>query len=179
MLARSQRVTLRRLREDDVRHFQAYRSDPEIARYQDWADMTDDEARGFLAEMSRVSPILRSGHWTQIAVASVATDRLLGDMGLFLSQDETEAEIGITLARENHGRGLATEAMSLAIDLVFKTPSVERIICGADRRNTSSLALINRLGFIWSHEEPSETALGQPGQIDDMFVLQRRGSFQK
>lgn len=164
---------MRRLRETDLPVFQAYRSDPDISRYQSWEHMSGEEALAFLSAMSRVPTVLRAGRWTQIAVAGRESDVLIGDIGLHMSKVETEVEIGISLARDHQGKGLATEAMMLAVDHVFETPSVARILCGADRRNTPSLAMIRRLGFDWSHEETVQCDDGMAPSVDDMFILHR------
>ncbi|THH34691.1 N-acetyltransferase [Aliishimia ponticola] len=163
------RVALRRLAPSDLEPFQAYRNDPQIGQFQDWALMGRDEALGFLSRMSRLEPVLRPGQWGQIAIADAGSNDLLGDMGLFLSQDGSEAEVGITLAAPHHGKGLASEAMQLAMTFVFDTAPVRRIICGADDRNLASLRLIKRLGFNWTHTETMED-----GARDEIFAMTRQ-----
>ncbi|MDA7427501.1 GNAT family N-acetyltransferase [Primorskyibacter aestuariivivens] len=168
---RGERVVLRRMAEGDLDRFLAYRSDPEVARYQSWEVMDRDRARGFLAHCAVVTPLLRPGHWVQIAVASSHDDRLLGDMGLFLSEDGTLAELGITLSRDAQGQGRAIEAMRLACDLVFGHTQAQRILGIADIRNAASLTLLQRAGFTFTHEESSEQD-GQP--ITERFYALRR-----
>jgi RimJ/RimL family protein N-acetyltransferase len=74
----SQRVRLRRLRASDFRAFHAYRSDPDVARYQGWSPMSEDEAMTFLRENGRNAE-LEPGEWAQIGIASLDDDRLIGD----------------------------------------------------------------------------------------------------
>lgn len=167
-IARAERTILRRTSPDDCMEFQAYRTDPDIARFQSWDAMSDAEALEFLRHVGKVEPLLRPGHWSQIAVAHADTDGMIGDMGLFPSSTGQEAEIGITLARAHQGQGHATTAMTLAIDLIFATTGVSRIICGADQRNAPSLALIARLPFRFTHSEE------MPGGVDDMYELTRQ-----
>lgn len=143
--ATGHRVTLRNLTAADLAAFQAYRGDPGVARYQGWTAMTDDQARAFLLAMSGV-PLLTRGDWTQIAIADVE-GQLIGDMGLHQSDDGASVELGITLARAAQGRGLATEAMRLAIALVWDHPEVTTIRTWADRRNIASVALCHRVGL--------------------------------
>lgn len=141
-------TTLRRLHPTDKDTFLAYRNDPDVARYQNWPQLSDKAATGFLYHMQSVTPLLRPGHWAQIAVADATTDHLIGDMGLFLSQDGTEAEIGITLQSASQCQGHAFRAMQMAMTYLFNTTNITRIIAGADARNTRSLALIHRLPFV-------------------------------
>ena len=142
----AERVTLRRLRLDDLPAFSAYRADPDVARWQGWSPMTVEAARAFLAEMSAV-PLFVRGEWAQIALADPTSDALLGDIGLFLSADAREAEIGITLARGAQGRGIATEAVALALELVFAATQVERVLGVTDARNAPCIRLLERAGL--------------------------------
>lgn len=160
-------TTLRRLCADDLKPFQAYRNDPDIARYQDWTQMADDEAAGFLSHMSRVTPLLRPGRWTQIAVAQSPDDALIGDMGLHLSADGMQAEIGITLASAHHGQGHATRAMTLAAQFLFGETAITRINAYADLRNTASCRLMPRAGFTQTGTEITD------GITEAVFTLHR------
>lgn len=168
-LMRSGEIGLRRLADEDLLPFLAYRREPEVARYQSWAVMDTMEAAAFLRRMARVDPLFQTSTWTQIAVADMATATLMGDVGLYLSHDATEAELGITLASVHWGKGIATCAMRLAFALAFADPGIRRIVCGADQRNQRSLDLIRRLGFTHSHTE----TVGPPGEIDEVFHLER------
>ncbi|WP_299728245.1 GNAT family N-acetyltransferase [uncultured Tateyamaria sp.] len=143
----TQSTTLRRLSPDDLRAFQAYRNDPVVAQFQSWEAMDDDRAAGFLTHAATSEPLFTPGHWTQIAVADAETDALLGDMGLHLSQDQTEAELGITLARAAQGQGHATRAVALAVGLLFDETPIDRIRAWADIRNMASQNLMVRAGF--------------------------------
>lgn len=152
----SETTTLRRLTPDDLRAFQAYRNDPEIARFQSWEVMDDDRATGFLHRCAAVDPLLRTGHWTQIAVAETDSDLLIGDMGLRLSEVAPEGEVGITLARAHHGQGHAQRAMKLAIGLMFDTTPIQNIKAWADVRNVASRRLVERCDFTFLGIETTE-----------------------
>ena len=142
----SGRIVLRRLGPGDLERFQAYRSDPLVARYQGWDTMSDDEARSFLADVAE-SPLLQPGHWSQIAIARAYDGDLLGDIGLFVSADGAEAEIGISLRREAQGQGLAAEAFGEAMRLLFDHTAINRIVGITDVRNLPSIALLQRAGM--------------------------------
>lgn len=140
-------VVLRRLRPADLAAFQAYRSDPELGRYQGWVPMSDEEALAFLQDVA-TAPLLAPGHWSQVAIAEPRTDRLLGDIGIFIAEAHAHAEIGFTLARPLHGRGLATAAVTAAIDMIFAHRPVPRIIGVTDARNAASCRLLARVGMV-------------------------------
>lgn len=151
----SARLTLRRLRADDLPRFQAYRHDAEVGRYQGWNPASDDEARAFLVEMAE-APFGRLGEWLQIAIADAADDLLLGDLGLFVAASGDEAEFGITLARGAQGKGLAEEAARTLIDGLRTHTAVCRLIAITDTRNAPSARLLRRLGMELEAEMEAE-----------------------
>lgn len=138
-------MTLRRLRESDLAAFQAYRQDPEVGRWQGWTPQPDEAARAFLNAMATV-PLFQPGQWTQLGIADALTDQLLGDLGIHLSADGREAELGFSLARTAQGRGLALAAVREGIAWVFAQTSAERIHAQTDARNTACIRLLERLG---------------------------------
>ena len=138
-------VVLRRLQVSDLRAFQAYRSDPVVARYQGWKAQSDAEASAFLAEM-RTAAFFQPGKWTQIGIAG-GDGHLMGDIGVLLARDGREAEIGFTLRRESQGHGHGTAAVRLAIDLIFEQTGARRILGITDARNLASVRVLQSVGM--------------------------------
>ena len=149
------RIMLRRLDIGDLDAFQAYRGDPEVARYQGWDSTSDDEARGFLEAVATCG-LLVPGQWSQIAIALAPTGALVGDIGIFISSDASEAELGVSLSRSSQGMGLALEAMGEAIRLVFAHTTVDRVVGITDVRNKPSITLLKRVGMRKVGEQESE-----------------------
>lgn len=137
---------LRRMNPRDLAAFQAYRSIPELGRYQGWTPMSDTEAGNFLDEMFR-APLFTPGRWVQLGIAEPETDVLVGDIGLFLSADGTTGEVGYTLQPTSQGRGIATRAVGEALQLLFAATSITRVLGITDERNLPSSSLLERLGF--------------------------------
>ena len=138
------RLTLRAMRPDDAPALAGYRSDPDVARYQDWnMPFTLDDAVRFVDGIARLSwPVLDD--WYQVAVD--LDGRMIGDVGVHQSADGREATIGYTLAREHQGLGYATEAVAAVIEHLFAA-GAERINASIDPANTASARLLDRLGF--------------------------------
>jgi len=120
------RTTLRRLSTDDVAAFQAYRTDPEVGRWQGWSPMSGSEALAFLARMRR-APLFVPGEWCQVGIAlrspADAEDegRLIGDIGLGVDPaDPGLAQVGFSMHRRWQGHGLAAEAVEAACALLFE-----------------------------------------------------------
>lgn len=141
----TERLIVRRLQPSDLERFASYRADPVLARYQGWAPMSLDEARGFIASM-RTQPMLEPENWVQLAIANAADDDLLGDIGLCLHENG-DAEIGFTLRQEAQGQGFATEALRGLVQELRRLPAVARIAGVTDERNEASIRVLERLGM--------------------------------
>jgi RimJ/RimL family protein N-acetyltransferase len=126
--------------------FQAYRSLPELGRYQGWSLMSDAEAVEFIEEVHR-APLFTPGQWVQLAIAEPESDALVGDVGLYLSEDGTSGEVGFTLRPTAQGRGVAGRAVREAVQLLFAATSVTSILGITDERNLPSIHLLERIGF--------------------------------
>lgn len=170
MFASDTVVDLRPLHARDLGAFQAYRSDPDIARFQDWEAMSDDQARGFLTAMSHVTAP-RTGDWVQIGISRSGVPGLLGDLGVFLSACGQSAEIGITLSAGAQGQGFATRAYRLACSWVFETSDAHVIEGIADARNLKSLRMFDRLGMERTRTLPPDP--DRPGLVEYVHLARR------
>lgn len=161
---------LRRLRPSDLRTFQAYRSLPELGRYQGWTPMGDQEASAFLAQME-VAPLFRPGQWVQLAIVEPMGDELVGDIGMHVSADGRLGEVGFTLAPAAQGRGVATAAVREAVGLLFETTRVLGVAAIADSRNVASIRLLERLGF--ECRDQREALFREERCTELVYLLQR------
>lgn len=142
-----QGTCLRKFREDDAERFFHDRSDPELARYQEWSAMSRESAQELVLEMIAVDGLI-AGDWVQIAIADSSSNKLLGDLRLFLDADGIAAEIGFTLCREAQGQGHAVRAVRQALLLIFATSDAQAIRAITDTRNLASVRVLKRVGFI-------------------------------
>lgn len=143
----TKRLFIRRFKEPDIQRFIAYRSDPEIARYQSWKEMTETQAREFIQEFAGMEPGT-PGTWFQFAIELQDTQKLIGDIGLHIfKNDAQQGEIGYTLASAYQHKGYAQEAVSAVLDYCFNSLKLHRITATTDTRNQASIQLLVRLGF--------------------------------
>ena len=140
-----QAVRLRPLREADARAVFALYSDPEVCRYWSFAPWTElAQARAWLAERMGWLPPSTYG-W---ALADRDDDQLIGTVSLFsLSAPNGRAELGYSLLPARQGRGLAREAVGLALDFGFGALALERVEADVDPRNAPSWRLLEHFGF--------------------------------
>lgn len=144
---RTARLRLRRFHDDDAAAFSAYRSDPDVARYQGWdAPYGLDQAREFIAALARTHPDT-AGEWFQLAAVD-PDGRLVGDVALFVDGDDPRlARIGFTLAASAQGKGYGTEAVTALLDYLLTERRKHRVSADCDARNDRSAALLERVGM--------------------------------
>jgi aminoglycoside 6'-N-acetyltransferase len=76
----TERLELHRSRPEDAATISAYRSDPEVHRYQGWERVDSDGIRAEIEEMASRAPG-EPGGWVQLSVHERDGGRLVGDVG--------------------------------------------------------------------------------------------------
>lgn len=146
MLLETERLVLRRFRAADAPMLAAYRSDPDVARYQSWeAPFPLGDAIAFVTEVGHLDPE-REG-WFQYAIEGKDSGVLVGDVGVNRGDGGRQAEIGFTLAPAFQGRGYATEAVRRVVRFLLLEEGLHRVHATLDARNVRSARLLERLGF--------------------------------
>jgi RimJ/RimL family protein N-acetyltransferase len=145
---RTERLLLRRYREDDLDRLAEIQSLPEVARYLYWEPRTRDEVEPALAKRIADTRLERDDDVVTLAVERLEDGLLLGDATLFLrSVEHRQVEVGYVFHPDSSGHGYATEAARALIDLAFADLDAHRVFARTDARNTASAALLRRLGM--------------------------------
>jgi RimJ/RimL family protein N-acetyltransferase len=144
----SERLVLRPLGVDDVAAFAAYRSDPDVARYQSWdTTYSPADAERLVAAQQGVE-LGDPGAWLQLAALDRVSGALCGDCAVHVATDQPQtAEVGVTFAPATQGSGLATEALGALVTRLFEQHGIHRVYARADDRNLAVHRLLERLGF--------------------------------
>jgi RimJ/RimL family protein N-acetyltransferase len=142
------RLILRPLDTPDVQAFSAYRSDPDIARYQGWGTpFTEDQAEEFIEQMKSITPG-DIGQWLQLGMELKKGSALIGDVAFQIIKDShRQAEIGMTLSSPYHKKGYGIEAVTAVVNFLFCELNVHRIIANCDPANVPAHRLLERVGF--------------------------------
>lgn len=142
---RTERLTLRRLADDDMPSIFAYRSRPEVA---EWIGGTAIDVESLVERFGDGATAVIVEHQGQ----------LIGDLMVRLqnaySQREVaekaagaEAELGWTFDPAHHGQGLATEAIRALIGICFHDLGLHRIVAACFTSNEPSWRLMERVGM--------------------------------
>lgn len=132
------------------------RSDPDVAKFQDWPlPVERDETRKLLAGAEATDGPTRGQWWMMTVVdAREPSAAPLGDVAVHLSDDGRAAEIGYTFAVANQGRGYATEAVAALLAHLFDDVGVLRVSASLHPANTASAAVLERTGFTYEGRSP-------------------------
>ncbi|WP_329586445.1 GNAT family N-acetyltransferase [Kitasatospora sp. NBC_01250] len=164
------RLRLRRFDAADAPALAAYRSDPEIARYQGWSAPVDPATAAELVRTFAEGDPDRAG-WFQYAVELRATGELVGDLGVCLAENLRQAELGVTFAAGHQGHGYATEAVRAVLSDLFERRGLHRVSAECDARNLGSARLLERVGLRREGLRPGHTWIKGEWTDDLLFGL--------
>jgi ribosomal-protein-alanine N-acetyltransferase len=139
------RVTLREFRSDDLDASLTVVGDPEVTHWLSFDTKTRDEQAERLAQdVERAKQDPRPDYYLAIANDD---DLLIGFVRIGLLAHQA-GELGYAIRRQDWGKGYASEASKLMLDLGFDTLRLHRIqaACGPD--NLASQRLLARIGMI-------------------------------
>jgi aminoglycoside 6'-N-acetyltransferase len=142
----TERLRLRRSRPEDAARIAAYRSDPDVRRFQGW-DRTDaDGIRVEIEEMAGRLP--GEPGWVQLSVEDRETGELVGDVGLSPAAGEPGViKLGYTIDPSSQGRGYATEAVRALVAYAFDVLGADLIRIYADGDNVASHRVAEKAGL--------------------------------
>jgi RimJ/RimL family protein N-acetyltransferase len=143
----TERLRLRRSRAEDAEEISAYRSDPEVHRYQGWERTDPKGVRGQIAEMARRAPG-EPGGWVQLTLEERESGRLVGDVGFACADGEPGVvKVGYTVAPAFQGRGYATEAVAAVVTYAFETLGADVVRAYASAENAPSIRVAEKVGM--------------------------------
>lgn len=148
LILNTERLVLRPFHQRDIRAFSAYRSDPEVARYQGWdIPYSLSQAAEFVRQSDELQPGTL-GKWYQLAIEPKALGHIVGDCAFyFLPNDPQQAEIGFTIARPFQQQGYASEAVRHLLDYLFQEHNLHRVRANCDVENLASIKLMEKVGM--------------------------------
>jgi len=139
----SPRLRLRAFQESNIEELYRLWADPQVRKY-----LWDDQviSREFATEKVRWSLLSAEtealGMWM---VFKKDTGSVAGFCGFRRIPGSSEVELLYGLWPSFWGQGLATEASRAAIEWLFATHDLDRVVAGADPPNTASFRVMHRL----------------------------------
>jgi RimJ/RimL family protein N-acetyltransferase len=165
---RTMRLLIRPFRPDDAAGLAARRNDPVVAEYQNWTlPYSMEQAEKTASELAAMDGP-RNEEWWMAVVADPDTDEALGDLAVHLSWEGRTAEVGYTFAKENWGKGYATEALAAMVEYLFDAVSVTRVFGMLHPDNPASAMVLERTGLLFEGHTRSSFWLG--GEVSDDWI---------
>jgi RimJ/RimL family protein N-acetyltransferase len=143
----TERLLLRRSSAEDAETISAYRSDPDVNRYQGWKRTDPEGVRREIEEMAGRAPG-EAGGWVQLSVEERGSGLLVGDVGLSLAEAEPGViKVGYTIAPEFQGRGYGTEAVRALVAYALDTLGADIVRAYTDAENVPSIRVAEKVGM--------------------------------
>ena len=147
IIHKTRRLFLETWELEDFESFACIARDPKVMRYIGEGDPWPDSRIGwFMGKQCALHESLGFCNWK-------LTDRVAGELigfcGLAPLQSINEIEIGWWLKPAHWKKGLAYEAAKCVVSAAFEVHGISRIVARAYRANTSSVALMERLGMVF------------------------------
>ena len=156
-------ITIRPFKITDVDDFILWAGDDQVTRNLMWETITSkEEALACIQDVCIPHPWRRS-----ICI----DDRSIGFVSIFRESGgyRHRAYLGYAVSREYWSRGVATVAVKLAVDQVFKNyPDLVRLQAYVDVENQASQSVLDKCGFV--KEGLLRKYSNVKGQTKDVFV---------
>ena len=144
---KTEQLEIRNLEMGDLIDFHAYRSNPEVTRYQGFNVFTVEEAKIFIEE-NTAKRFGVPGEWVQYGIENQTTGKLVGDCAIRLDLNDVRlGEIGITISPQDQKQGYAKESLKAILRFLFNLEDFHRVTETVDAENAASIQLLKSVGF--------------------------------
>jgi RimJ/RimL family protein N-acetyltransferase len=145
----TERLILRRWRDDDYAPFAAICADPDVMEFiGDGSTRTPEQVADFIAHAEKAWD---DNGWGMFAVELRDRGELIGFTGLgrpdFMPELLPCAEIGWRFAKAHWGKGFATEAARAALAFARSLPSINGIVSICQIANPASVRIMEKIGL--------------------------------
>ncbi len=82
-----------------------------------------------------------------LGIAEKDSGEVIGDIWVYLIENDRMAQIAIRLSKKEHGRGYGTEALSAMTRFCFENTELQRLWTQVDVRNTASCRILEKCGY--------------------------------
>lgn len=134
----TERLVLRNYKQDDLEDVHAYFSNDEVAKYEDFYPMSEEEVKELIDEWK--------DNDSRMVVELKNQNTVIGSIGYFID-DDGDYSIDFDFNPIYGKQGYAAEAGKMLLDYLFNTLDVKKIFGDCDIRNNNSWRLLERLGF--------------------------------
>ncbi len=171
----TRRLILRSLRLEDAEDLFKYAKKPTIGPMAGWAPhQTIEDTIKILKLLVTEGEV-----W---AITIKPKDVIVGTIGLhvrnFINAIEDRREIGYVLDDTYWGKAYTPEAVKAVLDYAFNEAEMKEIVCGHAEDNLQSKRVIDKCGFVYSHDEKRDHFDGTKINVK-MYVITKKMFFKE
>ena len=156
------KLNLRPLKASDVDAFMTWGGDPKVTASLFWDAYTDRElAAQFLRDVAEKQPWFMAIIYEDQPVGAITLDRGAGRAVI-------RAELGYVVAKKYWGKGIATQAVKLALQRGFTDLNLERIEALVAPENEASIRVLEKSGM--EREAFLKKYVIHRGRLRDRFI---------
>ncbi len=82
-----------------------------------------------------------------LGIAEKTADKVIGDIWIYLIEQDRMAKTAVRLSKAVHGRGYGTESLSAMTRFCFEHTELKRLWTEVDVRNTASCRMLEKCGY--------------------------------
>ncbi len=82
-----------------------------------------------------------------LGIADKSSNKVIGDIWVYLIEQNRMAQVAVRLARTVHGKGYGTESLSAMTRFCFERTELKRLWTKVDVRNTASCRILEKCGY--------------------------------
>ena len=138
----TERLTLRPMTAADVPALREWLPDPSIYTYWGKGPSKAEKSPELLFE--KAEKPTKSFH---LGIALRESDRVIGDIWVYLIENDRMASVAVRLAPSQQGQGLGTEALIAMTRFCFEHTELRRLQAEADVRNLPSQRMLEKSGY--------------------------------
>jgi RimJ/RimL family protein N-acetyltransferase len=170
---RTRRLVLRPVRPDDVGPLFERRNDPRVAELQAWQiPYARERAEAIITDILAMDgPV--DGQWFMSTVVEAASDEVVGDLVLHLTNESRTAEVGYSMATQHWGQGYAAEALEAFVAWILEALPVTRLTGMLHPDNRASAMVLERTGFVFEGSTRLSFWLGEDNSDDWIYGMTR------
>ena len=136
------RLQIRPMRASDVPALKEWMPDRSIYTYWGKSPGKADKDPALLFE--RAEKPTKSFH---LGIEETASGKVIGDLWVYLIENNRMAAVAIRIAPACHGRGYGTEALSAMTGFCFEHTELQRLWAEVDVRNIPSQRILEKCGY--------------------------------
>ena len=138
----TERLRIRPMRAADVSALTEWLPDSSIYTY--WGKGPSKAEKNPELLFEKAEKPTKSFH---LGIAQKETDRVIGDIWVYLIQNDRMASVAVRLSSSYQGKGYGTEALSAMTKFCFENTELKRLWTEVDAQNIASQKMLKKCGY--------------------------------